>query len=111
MLEEVDELIMKVWNDKELSNFKFELKDINQSIVTIRDLSKKYLLAELLWYINERNDKAFIGQFASMWNNISDDGVTNNSAYGYILGKKYGFNQIEQIIELLKKTQTHVEQY
>ena len=92
-----------VGNTRELNNYKFELKDINKSIITIRNISKKYLLAELLWYINERNDKDFIGQFASMWNNISDDGVTNNSAYGYILGKKYGFNQIEQIIELLKK--------
>lgn len=92
-----------VGNTKELNNFKFELKDIDQSIITIRNISKKYLLAELLWYINERNDKDFIGQFASLWNTISDDGITSNSAYGYILGKKYGFNQIEQIIELLKK--------
>lgn len=92
-----------IGNTKELNNYKFVLKDIHQSIITIRGISKKYLLAELLWYINERNDKEFIGQFASLWNNISDDGITNNSAYGYILGKKYGFNQIEQIIELLKK--------
>lgn len=93
-------------NTRELNNFKFELKDIFNSIITIRGISKKYLLAELLWYLNERNDKEFIGKFASMWNNISDDGVTNNSAYGYILGKKYGFSQIEQIIELLKKDPT-----
>ena len=92
-----------VGNTKELNNYKFELKDITKSIITIRNISKKYLLAELLWYINERNDKEFIGQFASLWNNISDDGMTSNSAYGYILGKKYGFNQIEQIIELLQK--------
>ena len=94
-----------VGNTKELNNFKFTLDNPHNSIITLKSkkLSKKYLLAELLWYINERNDKEFIGQFASLWNNISDDGVTNNSAYGYILGKKYGFSQIEQIIELLKK--------
>ena len=37
-----------------------------------------------------------------MWLSLSDDGITNNSAYGYILFKKYNFNQLEQIIELLK---------
>lgn len=37
-----------------------------------------------------------------MWNKLSDDGITANSAYGYILQKKHGFNQIEKIIELLK---------
>lgn len=95
----------EVGNTKELNNFKFVLDNPHNSIITLnsKHLSKKYLLAELLWYVSERNDKEFIGQFASLWNNISDDGVTNNSAYGYILGKKYGFNQIEQIIELLKK--------
>ena len=92
-----------VGNTRELNNYKFELKNITNSIITIRNISKKYLLAELLWYLNERNDTQFIGQFASLWNNISDDGKTSNSAYGYILGQKYGFNQIEQIIQLLKK--------
>lgn len=92
-----------VGNTKELNNYRFELKDITKSIITVRNISKKYLLAELLWYLNERNDVGFIGQFASLWNRITDDGETSNSAYGYILGKKYGFSQIEQIIELLKK--------
>ena len=36
-----------------------------------------------------------------MWNKLSDDGKTANSAYGYILQEKHGFNQIEKIIELL----------
>ena len=94
-----------VGNTKELNNYKFILDNPHNSIITLnaKKLSKKYLLAELLWYINERNDVHFIGQFASLWNNISDDGVTSNSAYGYILGRKYGFSQIQQIIELLKK--------
>lgn len=92
-----------VGNTRELNNYKFELKNINYPIATIRNISKKYLLAELLWYVNERNDVEFIGQFASLWKSISDDGKTSNSAYGYILGKKYGFSQIEQIIEVLKK--------
>ena len=41
-----------------------------------------------------------------MWLNLTDDGITNNSAYGYILEKKYTYDQIKQIIDLLKKDPT-----
>jgi thymidylate synthase len=89
---------------RELLNYTFTI-DSYKPIVTLkhRSLSKKYIIAELLWYWNERNDAAFIGQFAKKWLDITDDGKTNNSAYGYIIGKKYNFNQIEQIIEVLSK--------
>ena len=68
-----------------------------------RDISKEYAEAELKWYWSGDNRCETIGKYGSMWLNLTDDGVTNNSAYGYILFKKYGFNQVEQIIELLKK--------
>ena len=71
-----------------------------------RDVSEKYLNAELKWYWSGDNSCETIGKHAKMWLNLSDDGKTNNSAYGYILFKKYGFNQLEQIIELLKKDPT-----
>lgn len=71
-----------------------------------RKVSKKYLNAELEWYWKGSNSCKEIGQFAKMWLAITDDGETSNSAYGYILQKKYGFNQIEQIIELLKNDPT-----
>lgn len=68
-----------------------------------RNVSKDYLEAELKWYWSGDNSVDNIGKHAKMWYRLSDDGKTSNSAYGYILMKKYGFNQIEQIIELLKK--------
>lgn len=68
-----------------------------------RKISKKYADAELNWYWSGDNSCETIGKYASMWLNITDDGKTNNSAYGYILHKKYGFDQLQQIIELLKK--------
>lgn len=71
-----------------------------------RDVSEKYLNAELKWYWSGDNSCETIGKHAKMWLSLSDDGKTNNSAYGYILFKKYGFNQLEQIIELLKKDPT-----
>lgn len=68
-----------------------------------RDISEKYSNAELKWYWSASNSCKEIGQHAKMWLHISDDGETSNSAYGYILHKKYGFDQLQQVIELLKK--------
>ena len=55
-----------------------------------------------MWYFNGRKDVNFIGQFADLWNKISDDGITSNSAYGHIIFDKFGFNQLDKIIELLR---------
>lgn len=68
-----------------------------------RHLSIDYANAELRWYWSGSNDCKEIGKHASMWLRLSDDGLTSNSAYGYIIQKKYGFNQLEQVIELLAK--------
>lgn len=48
---------------------------------------KKYIFGELLWYMTGRNDVEFIKKYASMWERISDDGLTNNSAYGQYIFK------------------------
>lgn len=92
----------EVYGTKEINNYRATLCNIDQNVINIRGLSKRYMAAELLWYLCGRNDVAFISKYASLWGRISDDGKTNNSAYGYILQKKHGFNQIEKIIELLK---------
>lgn len=92
-------------NSKELNNYSFTINDISNNVVTLksRNISLNYLAGELLWYWQGRNDLDFINHFSSFWKRISDDGETANSAYGYILQKKHGFDQIEKIIELLKK--------
>lgn len=79
------------------------LTDVNNNIVSIRDISKVYLMAEMTWYFAGRNDVAFIGSFAKMWKDLSDDGITNNSAYGYLIHHAHGFDQLEKVIQLLKK--------
>lgn len=91
----------KINNTHELLNYCFKLTDINNNIVNIRNISKSYLCGEMLWYVCGRNDLEFISKFSNFWKNISDDGITSYSAYGYILNKKFGFNQIDKIIELL----------
>lgn len=88
---------------RELNNFSFELTNLDNNIINVRDISKAYLCAELTWYMLARNDVAFINPFAGMWGRISDDGVTSYSAYGDIVFKRHGFNQIDKVIELLLK--------
>ena len=87
----------------ELNNVSFSLHFPEMSIATVRDISLPYLFAEAVWYMTGREDVAFISKFAKLWERISDDGVTSNSAYGAIMFHRYGFDQVAKVIELLKK--------
>ena len=94
---------------KELCNYSFTIDDIEgNECITLKTggTNLTYVAAELLWYWSSRNDLAFIQKFSKFWDKVTDDGVTANSAYGYILQEKHGFNQIEKIIELLKHDPT-----
>lgn len=90
-----------VGNTRELNNVKIEIDDVSDSIVSVRNTSLNYLLGEFLWYFNGSQSMEYISKYSTFWKHISDDGVTSNSAYGYLLMHKHGFNQIEKIIELL----------
>ena len=87
----------------ELTNYSFTIDDVSNDFISLktRDLSYNYLVGEMLWYWSGRNDLEFISHFSKFWNKISDDGLTSNSAYGYILKEKHGFDQIEAVIDLL----------
>ena len=90
---------------KELTDYSFTIDDIegNECItLATGGTNLTYVAAEILWYWSSRNDLEFINKFSSFWNKVTDDGKTANSAYGYILQQKHGFNQIETIIDLLK---------
>lgn len=91
-------------NTRELCNYTFTVEDIDDPIISLvtGKCDYNYLAGEILWYWNSRNDVDFIGKFGKMWTKLTDDGVHNNSAYGYILKEKHGFDQIEKIIDLLK---------
>lgn len=93
----------KVGNTRELNNVKIVLKDITNNIVSVRGISPSYLFGELLWYLNGDNSLEFISQFSSFWNHLSDDGKTCNSAYGYLIQKAHGYNQLDKVIEILRK--------
>ena len=90
----------------ELCNYQFVIDDISgNECITLKTggTNLTYVAAEILWYGSSRNDLDFITKFSKFWNKVSDDGVTANSAYGYILQEKHGFNQIDAIIDLLRK--------
>lgn len=72
---------------KELLNSGFTLLDITDNIATVRTgHSVAYMLGELAWYFTGR-----------------DDGVTDRSAYGSIVFNRYGFDQVEHVIDTLKR--------
>lgn len=89
----------------ELTDAFFTLNKPLNSYITLRsrNLSNSYVIGELLWYFSGRNDLKYISKFSKFWNNISDDEKTSNSAYGYILMLKHNFNQIDYVIDALKK--------
>ena len=93
----------EVAGTRELLNSGFTLLDITDNIASVRkSFSIEYLLGEMLWYWTGRNDVAFISKFSKFWSKISDDGETNRSAYGDIVFNRYGFDQVQQVIKILK---------
>ena len=91
----------KVANTTELRNITMRLTNMDNNIIYPR-ASIVYALGELIWYFSGDNHLDFINKFSSIWNQLSDDGKTCNSAYGYLLQEKFGFNQIDTVIHLLK---------
>lgn len=89
----------------EICDAAFCIEDPTRSIVTspIRNMPMRYAIGELAWYLSGSNRVSDISRFAKKWVEISDDGETNNSAYGWRIFDKFGFNQWEHVKSLLKK--------
>lgn len=88
---------------RELTNVKIQIDADAPNIISCRDISLPYLFAEMTWYLSGSQSMKFISKFGSLWGRISDDGETSNSAYGHIIKERYGFDQLEKIVELLTK--------
>ena len=87
---------------REIRNFQFTIHNPKKSILSVRNLSYNYLCGELSWYMIGSNDLKYIAEFGSLWNKMTDDGKTVNSAYGDIIFNRHNFNQLDTIINLLK---------
>lgn len=89
---------------REMLNSGFTLLDITDNIATARTgYSLPYMLGGLAWHFTGRDDVEFISKFSSSREHIGDDGVTNRSAYGAIAFNRYGFDQVAQVIDTLKR--------
>lgn len=89
----------------EICDAVFCVEDPTRNIVTspIRNMPMRYAIGELAWYLSGSNRVADISQFSKVWETLSDDGETNNSAYGWRIFNKFGFNQWRHVFDLLKK--------
>lgn len=89
----------------EICDAVFCVEDPTRNIVSnqIRKMPMRYAVGELAWYLSGSNKVKGISRFAKKWAEISDDGETNNSAYGWRIFDKFGFNQWEHIKDLLRK--------
>lgn len=104
MADAVLEFGEKVSGTRELNNVKVLIQSPEKNLLRSRhNFSLPYYLGEMIWYGAGANDVRFISKFGKIWEKLSDDGITNESAYGYILKQKHGFNQIIKMVELLKK--------
>ena len=89
----------------EICDAVFCIEDPTRNIVTspIRKMPMRYAVGELAWYLSGSNRVTDIAPFAKKWVEISDDGATNNSAYGWRICEKFGFDQWEHIKNMLLK--------
>lgn len=89
----------------EICDAVFCVADPTKNIVTseIRRMPMRYAVGELAWYLSGSNRVRDISRFAKKWADISDDGKTNNSAYGWRIFDKFGFDQWQYVKELLWK--------
>lgn len=69
---------------KEKIGYCFKINNIRDRLPYIphRKFSLAYMFAELLWYFSGSNSTKWISKYSSMWQHISDDGSSANSAYG-----------------------------
>lgn len=69
---------------KEIIGASFTITNPRNRIPTVvgRKFGLTYLAAELVWYLSGNNQTEWISKYSSFWSNISDDGMTANSAYG-----------------------------
>lgn len=81
------------------------LENPTKNIMTndIRKLSMRYAVGELLWYMSGNPKLKAIQHYTNAWDRMSDDGEYVNSNYGYIIQRKFGFDQYEYCKELIRK--------
>jgi Thymidylate synthase len=88
---------------RELTNVQIELSDPRARIAssTTRDMSMRYMVGELCFYLNGSTDLETIAYYGPFWRKVSDDDKTVNSAYGLRLFFEGGGGQFNYAIHCL----------
>lgn len=76
----------------EILNCSFEIENVNKNLYknVRRSSPKKYIAAELFWYLSKDLNAKEISKYASLWEKISDENGNVCSNYGnLIFGKQY----------------------
>lgn len=81
------------------------IEDPTRNIITSNDrrMPMRYAVGELLWYLSGSNKLKDITQFSKVWDRMSDDGETVNSAYGHRIFNAFGFDQFEYVAKALTR--------
>lgn len=81
------------------------IEDPTRNIITSSDrkMPMRYAVGELLWYLSASNRLEDIALFSKVWERMSDDGQTLNSAYGQRIFERFGFDQMDYVEKALKK--------
>ncbi len=88
---------------KEINNYSFKLTNIEDgnNILTVAPVNYAYMCGEMLWYAAANEQIDFINKFHSTGMNRTSETQFANSAYGHIIFQRHGFNQLEQVIQIL----------
>ncbi|BAG41679.1 deoxyuridylate hydroxymethyltransferase [Ralstonia phage phiRSL1] len=73
------------------------------SFDAVRDANPFLHLMEALWMLAGRNDVEFASYYAKQMLEYTDDGSTLNGAYGFRWRQHFGYDQLNAIIDELKK--------
>ena len=95
---------------KEILGASFTIEDPRARIPYVfgRKFSISYMVAELIWYLSGDDQTSWISNYSGFWRNISDDGITANSAYGARLFRSHDkiaqgrFTQLNYVLEELR---------
>lgn len=68
-----------------------------------RDANPFFHLVESLWMLAGRNDVGFVASYVARMKEFSDDGKTFHGAYGFRWREHFGFDQLQSIIDTLRK--------
>lgn len=81
------------------------INDPTRNIIKSKDrkMPMRYAMGELLWYLSGSNKLKDITVFSKVWERMSDDGETVNSAYGNRIFSAFGFDQMEMVEKMLTK--------